>query len=112
MNNYTKYGLIFLGGVALGALGAMAISRGRVQGVKPLATDLVAGGIALRDKLMAVAEGVKEDIEDVVAEAQLKNQEKKTAQEAQKQLRLCRNRSLKRLRLDFSQTVSPSFSDA
>ena len=27
MNNYTKYGLIFLGGVALGALGAMAISR-------------------------------------------------------------------------------------
>ena len=42
MNNYTKYGLIFLGGVALGALGAMAISRGRVQGVKPLATDLVA----------------------------------------------------------------------
>ena len=32
---------------------------------------------------MAVAEGVKEDIEDVVAEAQLKNQEKKTAQEAQ-----------------------------
>ena len=52
MNNYTKYGLIFLGGVALGALGAMAISRGRVQGVKPLATDLVAGGIALRDKLM------------------------------------------------------------
>ena len=69
MNNYTKYGLIFLGGVALGALGAMAISRGRVQGVKPLATDLVAGGIALRDKLMA--------------EAQLKNQEKKTAQEAQ-----------------------------
>ena len=32
MNNYTKYGLIFLGGVALGALGAMAISRGRVQG--------------------------------------------------------------------------------
>ena len=79
MNNYTKYGLIFLGGVALGALGAMAISRGRVQGVKPL----VAGGIALRDKLMSVAEGVKEDIEDVVAEAQLKNQEKKAAQEAQ-----------------------------
>ncbi len=83
MNNYTKYGLIFLGGVALGALGAMAVSRGRVQGVKPLATDLVAGGIALRDKVMAVAEGVKEDLEDVVAEAQLKNQKKKAAQEAQ-----------------------------
>ena len=112
MNNYTKYGLIFLGGVALGALGAMAISRGRVQGVKPLATDLVAGGIALRDKLMAVAEGVKEDIEDVVAEAQLKNQEKRRPRKLRKQLRLCRNRSLKRLRLDFSQTVSPSFSDA
>ena len=32
---------------------------------------------------MSVAEGVKEDIEDVVAEAQLKNQEKKAAQEAQ-----------------------------
>ena len=40
MNETTKYGLFFLGGVVLGALGAVAVTRGKLD-VKPLATDLL-----------------------------------------------------------------------
>ena len=68
MNQNYKYGLFFLGGLAVGALGAMAISRGKLS-VKPLATDLISSGIDLRDKALAAVEGVKEDLADVVAEA-------------------------------------------
>ena len=69
MNQNYKYGLFFLGGLAVGALGAMAISRGKLS-VKPLATDLISSGIDLRDKALAAVEGVKEDLADVVAEAE------------------------------------------
>ncbi len=82
MTDTTKYGLFFLGGVVVGALGAVAITRGKLD-VKPLATDLLSTGIDLRDKVMAGVEGVKEDLADVMAEAQVKSQERKLAKEAQ-----------------------------
>lgn len=81
MNETTKYGLIFLGGLVVGALGAVAISRGKLN-VKPLASELLSGGMDLRDKIMSGVEGVKEDIEDVVAEAQVKSAERRQAKEA------------------------------
>lgn len=81
MNLNVKYGLFFLGGVALGALGAVAITRGKLD-VKPLATSLLSSGLDLRDKALAAVESVKEDIADVVAEAQVKSQEKREAAEA------------------------------
>ena len=81
MNQNVKYGLFFLGGVALGALGAVAIARGKLD-VKPLATSLLSSGLDLRDKALAAVESVKEDIADVVAEAQVKSQEKREAAEA------------------------------
>ena len=64
----TKCGLFFLGGVALCALGAVA-------------SELLSGGIDLKDKLLASVEGVKEDLADVVAEAQVKSQERREAKE-------------------------------
>lgn len=81
MENTTKYGLFFLGGLVVGALGAMAVTRGKLE-IKPLATDLISGGMELRDKVMAGVESVKEDLEDVVAEAQVKAQERRQSQEA------------------------------
>ena len=81
MNQNVKYGLFFLGGVALGALGAVAITRGKLD-VKPLATSLLSSGLDLRDKALAAVESVKGDIADVVAEAQVKSQEKREAAEA------------------------------
>ena len=82
MTETTKYGLFFLGGVVVGALGAVAISRGKLD-VKPLASDLLSTGMDLRDKVMAGVEGVKEDLADVMAEAEVKSQERKLAKEAQ-----------------------------
>ena len=81
MNNTTKYGLFVLGGVVVGALGAVAITRGKLN-VKPLAADLLSTGLDLRDKVMAGVEGVKEDLADVMAEAEVKSQERKLAKEA------------------------------
>lgn len=82
MNETTKYGLFFVGGVIVGALGAVALTRGKLD-VKPLATNLLSSGMDLRDKIMAGVEGVKEDFADVVAEAEVKAQEKKLQKEAQ-----------------------------
>ena len=82
MNETTKYGLFFVGGVIVGALGAVALTRGKLD-VKPLATNLLSSGMDLRDKIMAGVEGVKEDLADVVAEAEVKAQEKKLQKEAQ-----------------------------
>ena len=82
MNETFKYALFFLGGVAVGAIGAVAVSRGKLD-VKPLATNLLSSGMDLRDKIMAGVEGVKEDLADVVAEAEVKAQEKKLQKEAQ-----------------------------
>ena len=76
LNQATKYGLFFVGGIAVGALGMALVSRGKLN-IKPLATDLLASGIDLRDKALAAVDGVKEDLADVVAEAQVKQQEKK-----------------------------------
>lgn len=81
MNNTTKYGIFFLGGVVVGALGAVAITRGKLN-VKPLAADLLSTGLDLRDKVMAGVEGVKEDLADVMAEAEVKSQDRKLAKEA------------------------------
>ena len=79
----TKYGLFFLGGVVLGALGAVAVTRGKLD-VKPLATDLLSAGIDLKEKALSAVESAKEDIADAVAEAQVKSQEKKArAEEAE-----------------------------
>jgi hypothetical protein len=82
MNNTTKYGLIFLGGLVVGALGATAISRGNLR-VKPLLSDVLAGGMELKDKVMAGVEGIREDMADVVADAQVKSEQRKTAIEQQ-----------------------------
>lgn len=81
MNETTKYGLFFLGGVVLGALGAVAVTRGKTD-LKPLATDLLAQGLQLKDKALGAVESVREDLADAVAEAQVKNQEMKAQAEA------------------------------
>ena len=43
MNENMKYGLFFLGGLALGAIGAVAVSKGKLD-LKPMAADLLSRG--------------------------------------------------------------------
>lgn len=68
MNNCLKYGLFFLGGLALGVVGTVAVTRGKLD-LKPLATDLVSRGMDMKDAIMSKVEAVKEDMEDLAAEA-------------------------------------------
>ena len=68
MNNGLKYGLFFQGGLALGVVGTVAVTRGKLD-LKPLATDLVSRGMDMKDAIMSKVEAVKEDMEDLAAEA-------------------------------------------
>ena len=80
MNENLKYGLFFLGGAALGALGAVGVGRGK-RGVKPVAAELVSRGLDVRDALLAKAETVRENMEDVVAEAQAVSEQRRARSE-------------------------------
>lgn len=71
MNSGLKYGLIFLGGVALGALGASVLGKGKID-LKPLATDLMSRGMSVKDLVLGKVEQIKEDLEDVAAAARQK----------------------------------------
>jgi hypothetical protein len=82
MNNNLKYGLFFLGGVALGAIGAVAVSRGKLD-LKPLATDLISRGLEVKDAVLAKADAVREDVEDMVAEARAVSEQRKAQPEAE-----------------------------
>ncbi len=76
-----KYGLIFLGGLVLGAIGATAVSRGKVD-LKPLATDLISRGMDVKDALLQKVETVREDVQDLAAEARARSDERKASQQA------------------------------
>lgn len=68
MNENMKYGLFFLGGVALGVVGAVAVSKGKLD-IKPFAAELLSRGMDMKDAVLAKVDSVKEDVEDMVAEA-------------------------------------------
>lgn len=78
MNETFKYALFFLGGVALGAIGAAAVSRGKLD-VKPFAADLLSRGMDVKDALTRKMAAVKEDMEDLAAEARAAQEQRKGA---------------------------------
>ena len=78
MNDGIKCGLWFLGGVALGVIGAVAVSKGKLD-FKPLATDLLSRGMDVKDALLSKVESIKEDVEDLTAEARLAAEKRKNA---------------------------------
>lgn len=71
MSGRTKIFLAFLGGVATGAAGLAYLNRNRLDFsyMKPLATDCMAKGINLKDQMMRKITAMKEDFEDMAAEA-------------------------------------------
>ena len=82
MNSGIKFGLFFLGGIALGALGAVALSKGKLN-LTPVAADLISRGMDVKDALMSKVEAVKEDMEDLAAEARQASEKRKAAKESQ-----------------------------
>ena len=79
MNNGMKLGLLFLGGVALGALGAVALSKGKLD-LKPVAADLLSRGMDLKDAVMGKYEAMKEDMEDMAVAARQASQKRKAGE--------------------------------
>ena len=82
MNSGIKFGLFFLGGIALGALGAVALSKGKLN-LKPVAADLISRGMDVKDAQMSTLDAVKEDMEDLAAEARQASEKRKAAKESQ-----------------------------
>ncbi len=79
MNGFLKFALVFVGGVVVGALGANAVSRS--EGVRPLAADLISRGMGAKDAFMGKVETLKENVEDLVAEAQSSVEKRKAQKE-------------------------------
>ncbi len=76
MNSGLKYGLWFLGGLIVGAVGVTAASRAKLD-FKPLATDLISRGLDVKDALLTKVEALKEDVEDLTAEARMASEKRK-----------------------------------
>ncbi len=81
-NEWWKYGIGLGIGVAIGAAGAILISR-NPGAVKKACTTLISHAMAAQEKAATVVESVKEDMEDMAAEARHDFEErKKSASEA------------------------------
>ncbi|MBQ7606628.1 MAG: hypothetical protein IJU76_01405 [Desulfovibrionaceae bacterium] len=76
MSDFLKYGLFLIGGIALGALGAAAVSRGKLD-LRPAASDLISRGIDIKDAIVGKVETLKEDAEDMLAQARQKADQRK-----------------------------------
>ena len=77
MNEGLKYGLLLFAGMALGALGAVALSKGKLD-FRPVASDLISRGMDVKDVLAGRLEAMKEDLEDIKAAARQKSDKRKT----------------------------------
>lgn len=64
MNNWWKYGLVFLGGAAVGVL----VYRNSKQ-LRSICTKAIGSVLDIKDTVMEAAETVKESAEDLLAEA-------------------------------------------
>ncbi|MBR3664545.1 MAG: hypothetical protein IKN64_07810 [Desulfovibrio sp.] len=76
MNDGLKYGLFLVAGIALGALGAVAVSKGKLD-LRPMASDLMSRGMDVKDAILGKFEAVKEDLEDMAAAARQKSDKRK-----------------------------------
>lgn len=71
MSGGAKIFWAFLGGTIAGAAGLAYLNRNRLDFgyLKPIATDYMAKGLNLKDQMMRKMSAVKEDFEDMAAEA-------------------------------------------
>ena len=80
MNNGLKYALIFLGGALFGGLAQAALRRSNIK-LKPMAADLLSRGMDVKDAVLAKVETVKENMDDMVAEARHAAEQRREAKE-------------------------------
>ena len=89
MSSGAKIFWAFFGGAIAGAAGLACLNRNRLDFsyMMPIATDCMARGLVIKDQMMRKMAAVKEDIEDMAAEARDKvneeNMEKNSGAGAQ-----------------------------
>ena len=66
--NFWKYGLALGAGVAIGAVGAVLLSRGKID-LKKTAATILSHGMDLKEQAASMMENAKENFEDIAAEA-------------------------------------------
>lgn len=76
IGNTMKYGMAIGVGMAIGALGVLLLKRDKGS-IRGLATDILSHGLDLKDKAMTLAEGAKEAMSDLAAEAEAKRSGRK-----------------------------------
>ncbi len=79
MNGIFRIALTLIGGIVIGAVGAKALSRH--DGVRPLAADLLSRSMDAKDAILGKVETLKENVEDLVAEAQNTAEKRKVQKE-------------------------------
>ena len=79
MNEYLRYGLIFVGGLVVGAMAKQAI--GENHALREAATNLLSRGMDIKDCVMSKVELIKESAEDMMAEAQSASEKRKSEAE-------------------------------
>lgn len=83
MNESSQKLLFFLGGVALGSLAAMAVSKNSDK-LRPMVAEVAAGAMNVRDKAVGALARTKEDVSDFIAEVEYARSSKKKDADAEK----------------------------
>lgn len=81
MNESTQNMLIFLGGIAVGSLAVLALSKNK-EGLRPALADLTANVLDLRNKAAGAFQRTKEDLGDFMAEVEHARAAKEATPEA------------------------------
>lgn len=75
-SNFWKYGLALGAGVALGAAGAVLLSRGKID-LKKTCASILSHGMDLKEQASSMMETARENIEDIAAEARHEQEKRK-----------------------------------
>lgn len=78
--DFWKYGLAVGAGVAIGAVGAILLSRGTID-VKKTCATLLSHGMDLKDKAATLVETAKENMDDLAAEARHEREQRKAGEQ-------------------------------
>jgi hypothetical protein len=78
MGNFWKYGLALGAGLAIGAVGAVLLSRGNID-LKKVCSSLLSRGLDLKDHAARLAETARENLGDIAAEAHHDQEQRKKA---------------------------------
>ena len=82
MNQGWKYALLFLGGATVGVLGTTAVMKNK-DTLKPLATNLLSHGLDAKDAVARKIETIKENTEDLLAEARHEADQRKESSDTE-----------------------------